>query len=140
MDKDYIPEKDGDTDSDQQSEEETGEEAGGEGGGERRGEEGGGDMREVKRHKRPRPHMWKRHVLKEKRLKGESYKNARGQERQPKTMGPPCTSQHCLRSKNRSCELLSDEERTNMFNTFWSMPSWETRKLYVQTLVGNVSV
>ncbi|KAJ4939628.1 hypothetical protein JOQ06_029072 [Pogonophryne albipinna] len=94
----------------------------------------------VKRHKRPRSHMWKRQVIKEKRLKGESYKNATGQERQPKTMGPPCTSQHCLRSEKRSCELLSEEERTDIFNNFWSMPSWETRKLYIQTLVENVPI
>lgn len=85
-------------------------------------------------------HMWKRQVIKEKRLKGESYKNATGQERQPKTMGPPCTSQHCLRSEKRSCELLSEEERTDIFNNFWSMPSWETRKLYIQTLVENVPI
>ncbi|KAK5912625.1 hypothetical protein CesoFtcFv8_002479 [Champsocephalus esox] len=84
--------------------------------------------------------MWKRQVIKEKRLKGKSYKNATGQERQPKTMGPPCTSQHCLRSEKLSCELLSEEERTDIFNNFWSMPSWETRKLYIQTLVENVPI
>jgi len=126
LDKDYRPEKDdrpdsdSDTDSAQHSEEETGAALEG---------------ATVKRHKRPRSHMWKRQVIKEKRLKGESYKNATGQERQPKTMGPPCTSQYCC----DGCELLSGEDRTDIFNKFWSMPSWETRKLYIQTLVENVS-
>ncbi|KAJ4943895.1 hypothetical protein JOQ06_006388 [Pogonophryne albipinna] len=87
LDEDYRPKKDdrpdddSDADTAQHSEEEAALEA-----------------PAVKRHKRPRLHMWKRQVIKEKRLKGESYKNATGQERQPKTMGPPCTSQHCLRT------------------------------------------
>lgn len=98
------------------------------------------DAPAVKRHKRPRSHVWKRQFIKEKRLKGESYKNATGQKRQPKIMGPPCTSQHCLRSKKQSCELLSEEERMDIFNNFWSMPSWETRKLYIQTLLENVPI
>ncbi|KAJ4932942.1 hypothetical protein JOQ06_029780 [Pogonophryne albipinna] len=129
LDEDYRPKKDdrpdddSDADTAQHSEEEAALEA-----------------PAVKSHKRPRSHMWKRQVIKEKRLKEESYKNATGQERQPKTMGPPCTSQHCLMSEKRSCELLSEEERTDIFNNFWSMPSWETRKLYIQTLVENVPI
>jgi len=55
-------------------------------------------------------------------------------------MGPPCTSQHCLKSEKRSCELLTEEERTDIFNNFWSMPSWETRKLYIQTRIENVTI
>ena len=84
--------------------------------------------------------MWKRQVIKEKQLKEESYKNATGQRRLPKTMEPPCTTQHCLRYEKQSCELLSEEERTDIFNNFWSMPSWETRKLYIQTLVENLPI
>ncbi|GLD75473.1 uncharacterized protein AKAME5_002680700, partial [Lates japonicus] len=143
LDEDYRPEKDdrpdndSDADTAQHSEEETGEE----GGGEREEETGAAlEASAVKHHKRPRSRMWKRQVIKEKRRKGESYKNATGQERQAKTMGPPCTSQHCLRSKKRSCELLSEEERTAIFNNFWAMPSWETRKLYIQTLVEHVPI
>lgn len=58
-----------------------------------------------------------------------------GQERPPKTMGPPCTSHHCLKS-----EKLTEEHGTDIFNNFWSMPFWETRKLYIQTLVQNVPI
>lgn len=141
LDEDYRPEKydrpDNNSDADmaQHSEEETGEE----GGGEKEEETGAAlEASAVKRHKRPRSRVCKRQVIQEKRLKGESYKNAAGRERQPKTMGPPCTSQHCSGSKKPSCELLSEEERTDIFNNFWSMPSWETRKLYLQTLVANV--
>lgn len=130
-DKDYTPEKDdcsdngSDTDIAQQSDGET---------------EAALETSAVQRHRRPRPHTWKREVIKEKRLKGERYRNTKGQERPPKTMGPPCTSQHCLRSKKRSCELLTEEDRTIIFNNFWSMPSWETRKLYIQTLVENLPI
>lgn len=143
LDNDYIPKKENwstsgsDTDSSQHSEEEKGEEV------EHR-EEGGGERSEerghaCKRHKNPRSHMWKRQMMKEKRLKGESYQDAKGKERQPKTMGPPCRSQYCLRSTKRSCELLCGEERTDILKKFWSMPSWETRKLYIQALIENVS-
>ena len=118
LDEDYRPEKDdspdngSDTDTAQHS------------------EGNAGDVLEtsaVQRHRRPRPDMWKREVIKEKRLKGESYNNTMGQERPPKTMGPPCTSHHCLKSKKRSCELLTEEKRTDIFNNFWSMPSWEIK-------------
>lgn len=114
LDKDYRPEEDdcpdngSDTNTAQHSEGETGAAL---------------ETSAVQRHRRPTTHMWKREVVKEKRLKGESYKNTMGQERPPKTMGPPCTSQHCLRSKKQSCELLTEEERTDIFNNFWSMPS-----------------
>jgi hypothetical protein len=128
LDEDYRPEKDGrpdsgsDTDTAQHSEGETG---------------AAPETSAVQRHRRPRPDMWRREVIKEKRLKVESYKNKVGQERAPKTMG---TSQQCLKSKKQSCELLTEEERTDIFNNFWSMPSWETRKLYIQTLVENVPI
>ena len=98
LDEDYRPEKDdspdgSDTDTAQHS------------------EGNAGDVLEtsaVQRHRRPRPDMWKREVIKEKRLKGESYNNTMGQERPPKTMGPPCTSHHCLKSKKRSLLLTTD--------------------------------
>ena len=108
LDTDCRPEKDdcsesnSDTDSTQQSEEETGEEVGGE----RREETGAAlETTVVKRQKCPRPHMWKGQVIKEKLLKGESFKNAKGQEKQPKTMGPPYKSQYCLRSKKDGLRL-----------------------------------
>lgn len=93
----------------------------------------------VKRHKRQSSHLWKEQVIKEKRLKGEGYKNRRGQEKQPRTMGQPCTSQHCLKSMKRMCEELSGEDRTDIYNHFWSMSTWDIRKVYVRTLVDNVS-
>lgn len=122
LDKDYRPEEDdcpdngSDTDTALHSEGETGAAL---------------ETSAVQCHRSPTPHMWKREVIKEKCLKGD--KNTKGQERSPKTMGPPCTSQHCLRSKKRSCELLTEEQRTDIFKNFWSVPSWET-------LVENVPV
>lgn len=133
LDEDYRPEKDDSPDNG--SDTDTAQGAVSEG--------DAGDVLEtsaVQRHRRPRPDMWKRELIKEKRLKGENYKNPMGQERPPKTMGPPCTSQHCLKSEKRSCELLTEEHRTDIFNNFWSMPFWETRKLYIQTLVQNVPI
>ena len=48
-----------------------------------------------KRHKRAAVNKWKKSIIKEKHLKGEAFKNRKGQERQAKTIGPPCKSEYC---------------------------------------------
>ncbi|KAL3995807.1 RISC-loading complex subunit TARBP2 [Sarotherodon galilaeus] len=152
-DEDEGEEKEGEGEEKEgEGEEDEGEEKKGEGDEDEGEEEEGGEVEAEEeeasptpstsavRHKRPLPHTWKKNVIKEKRLKGENYKNTMGQERPPKAMGPPCTSQHCFKSTTRSCELLTEVERRGIFNNFWSMPSWETRKVYIQTVVENVPI
>ena len=69
-----------------------------------------------KRHKHETPEEWKRQVIKNKRLKGESYKNVKGQEIQAKVMGPACTSTFCKKSSLRHCPSLSEKQRKDIFD------------------------
>ena len=91
-----------------------------------------------KRHKHKTTEEWKRQVIKNKRLKGESYKNVKGQEIQAKVMGPACTSTFCKKSSLRQCLSLSEKQRKDIFDQFWKMNTWEERRLYVYALVDRV--
>ena len=91
-----------------------------------------------KRPKHKTPEEWKRQVIKNKRLKGESCKNVKGQEIQAKGMGPACTSTFCKKSSLRHCPSLSEEQRKDIFDQFWEMNTWEERQFYVYALVDRV--
>lgn len=57
-------------------------------------------------------------------------------ERNARVMGPKCSSQICQRSKKRLCNEISQEEREQIFKTFWeNLTSWEQKKIYVSNLV-----
>jgi hypothetical protein len=94
----------------------------------------------TKRHKRRTPEKWKRQIIKTKRLNGENYRNEKGKERQARVMGAPCTSTHCIKSSLRSCQSLTEEERKEIFNKFWSINSWEERRSTVRALVDKVCI
>ena len=92
----------------------------------------------MKRCKRAKEESWAQNVLKNKRLKGEAYKNKNGQEKEKRSLGPPCISEFCKKSSLHSCELIKEEDRKFIFNKFWSIGSWTERHLYIQTLVVKV--
>ena len=92
----------------------------------------------MKRCKLAKLERWAQNVLKNKRLKGEDYKNKNGQEKEKSSLGPPCTSEFCKKSSLCSCELIK-ENRKFIFNKFWSIGSWMERHLYIQTLVVKVA-
>ena len=93
-----------------------------------------------KRRKRPAVKKWKSSTIKEKRLKGEAFRNRKGKEREAKSIGQPCTSEYCRKSTLRSCQSLSDEQRRSIFARFWSMKTWEERRSYVHALVNTVDI
>ena len=74
-----------------------------------------------------------------KRLRGVSYTNKKGQIKEAKQMGPRCTSGYCKKSSLRDCEAISAEQREWIFKQFWSMNTWSERRLYITTLVTKVS-
>ena len=92
----------------------------------------------AKRQKRPAPTKWKQNATKEKRLKGEAYQNKKGKEIKGKSMGPPCNSQFCRISGHRNCQSLTQDNRKLIFDKFWSLNSWEERRLYIRALVMKV--
>ena len=57
-----------------------------------------------KRRKRPAVQKWKSSISKEKRLNGEAFRNRKGNEREAKAIGQPCTSEYCRKS---NCEVAS---------------------------------
>ncbi len=98
------------------------------------------EVKSKKRSKHPQRSKWKQNVVKSKRLKGLPYTNKKGQVKAQKTLGPPCTSTYCQKSKLRSCHLITEDQREWIFNRFWSMESWAERRSYIQALISVVSV
>ena len=72
---------------------------------------------------------WKQNVIKGKRLSGVPYTTLKGQVKGQKIIGPPCTSASCQKSTLRSCNSISEEQREWIFTKFWSMGTWDERRV-----------
>ncbi|CAH1099730.1 unnamed protein product [Psylliodes chrysocephalus] len=59
--------------------------------------------------------------------------------RQPKTMGPSCTSSKCVKYKTRFCNTINMETRKVIFNKFWKELEWDQKKIYVTSLMKKKS-
>ena len=87
--------------------------------------------------------QWKRNANKDLRMKGQTYMGStKGKDgkmitdqKQPRRQGPKCTSAYCMKSKLRNCNDISEEDRTELFNSFWTKLDWKQRKTYVASLV-----
>ena len=55
-------------------------------------------------------------------------------------MGPRCSSHQCIKRMNRCCDDIDDESRHTIFTYFWSNLDWNSRKVYVRSLVDFVPV
>lgn len=51
-------------------------------------------------------------------------------------MGPRCCCKLCQKSKVRHCSAFTDEDRQEMFSSFWGM-DWSQKKVYVSTMVDS---
>lgn len=84
-----------------------------------------------------------------KRMHGENYygfdsqitiKNRRTTpqtiERKARVIGPPCSSQLCVRRSSRHCSKFSQKDRQELFDTFWKM-TWKEKRAHVQSLVDH---
>lgn len=107
-----------------------------------------GNMGESRKRKKVAdPESWKRKKNKKLRECGEGYLGFRklgstilqDQEREKRVMGIRCTSKQCENSKLRHCNLISEEDRHQIFNTFWNKMSWDQKKTFVLSMV-DVSV
>lgn len=87
---------------------------------------------------------WDREKTRLKRMKGEEYlgytrttdgKVFHNKMRQPKTMGPPCTSSKCVKYKTRFCNTINLERRNSIFHKFWKELEWDQKKIYVTSLM-----
>lgn len=88
------------------------------------------------RAKAAEPSKWKQSKQKQLRMEGKSYASKRKKDgetvsKQPRAMGPRCSSDTCKKASNRLCAEITEEARKRAFDEFWQHMNWAQRKLYV---------
>ena len=79
------------------------------------------------RKRRAQPSKWKRNVQKEMKLKGQEYCTSRGKIKKKKHLKPI----DCSKCKRRCTNFISESQREDIFNTFYSLSSYERQKDFV---------
>lgn len=90
----------------------------------------------------------KRKLNKRKRLAGVEYvgfstkneKIKQDQLRGARQMGPCCSSIRCAKSKARHCSRFDESIRSAIFKSFWELPHWSAKQVFVQSLVKSMNV
>lgn len=91
------------------------------------------------------PDYWIRDKVKKARERGEAYfgyciktfdaksgRRSYGRTlREQRSLGPPCTSSFCKRSKKRQCLRFTETIRQNIFDRFWKTLGWDERKAFI---------
>ncbi|XP_042346370.1 uncharacterized protein LOC121946032 [Plectropomus leopardus] len=82
------------------------------------------------------PSKWKQNKQKQLRMEGKAYVSKRKKDgeavtKQPRAVGPRCTSNACKKASNRLCNEINEEARKKVFDEFWQHMNWAQRKLYV---------
>lgn len=91
------------------------------------------------------PSKWKQNKQKQLRMEGKAYVSKRKKDgevvtKQPRAMGPRCTSNACKKASNRLCNEISEDTRKKVFNEFWQQMNWAQRKMYVAGQVDRNAV
>uniref|UniRef100_A0A1B6L4L2 Uncharacterized protein n=1 Tax=Graphocephala atropunctata TaxID=36148 RepID=A0A1B6L4L2_9HEMI len=55
-------------------------------------------------------------------------------------MGQTCTSNSCARSRLRSCDIITKDQRQELFTDYWENLNWNEKKEYVVNMVIKTSV
>ncbi|KAE8289204.1 hypothetical protein D5F01_LYC13084 [Larimichthys crocea] len=82
------------------------------------------------------PSKWKQNKQKQLRMEGKAYVSKRKKDgevvtKQPRAVGPRCTSTACKKASNRLCNEINEEARKKVFDEFWQDMNWAQRKQYV---------
>ncbi|XP_041649406.1 uncharacterized protein LOC121513614 isoform X2 [Cheilinus undulatus] len=82
------------------------------------------------------PSNWKKNKQKQLRMEGKAYTSKRKKDgeivtKQPRAVGPRCTSSLCKKACNRLCNEIEEGVRKRLFDEFWQCMSWAQRRLYV---------
>ncbi len=86
---------------------------------------------------------WKKVINKKRTMVGKSYAGKQKQKeimREPRAMGPRCSSAACAKSAKHHCSAIGEPERNNIFNDFWQHMTWEKKRVYVHGLIDVVPV
>ena len=91
------------------------------------------------------PTLWKKNVQKQMRMEGKKYlgtkkSKADGKwdycvERGERIITPRGCSKRCDKSSSKGCSKFSEEERRNLFTSFWENMNWDEKKVYCNSLV-----
>lgn len=95
-----------------------------------------GSVKSKLRSKHPNPEKWKRNLSMKERCKGETYNDRKGNLHENRKMGKKCESNFCLRAKNRGCHTIMEADRKKIFEYFWNLKTWESKKIFVQSMVN----
>lgn len=95
-----------------------------------------GASRKTSKAKIADPTKWKQNKQKQLRMEGKAYLSKRKRDgtivaKQPRTMGPRCTSNACRKASNRLCGEINEDARKKVFEEFWQHMNWAQRKVYV---------
>lgn len=82
------------------------------------------------------PSKWKQNKQKQLRMEGKAYVSKRKKDgetvtKQPRAVGPRCTSNACKKATSRLCSEINEEARKKVFDEFWQHMNWAQRKRYV---------
>lgn len=55
--------------------------------------------------------------------------------KEPKNMGPSCSSILCGKWKTQICSRIIEEERNGLLNQFWKTMNWDVKKMFVCSCV-----
>ncbi|KAG8254582.1 hypothetical protein J6590_108354 [Homalodisca vitripennis] len=61
-------------------------------------------------------------------------------EKRKRRMGQTCNSNLCAQSRLRYCNLITEEQRKELFRDFWENLSWDEKKEYIVSMVEKVEV
>ncbi|XP_067456786.1 uncharacterized protein [Thunnus thynnus] len=91
------------------------------------------------------PSKWKQNKQKQLRMEGKAYVSKRKKDgevvtKQPRAMGPRCTSNACKKASNRLCNEINEDTRKKVFDEFWQHMNWAQRKMYVAGQVDRNAV
>lgn len=91
---------------------------------------------------KPKPDVWKRKTSQNMRMNGNDYigyqrkGNVVSQDvtRSARKIQPTCISKFCKKSKNRFCDTFEENQRLEIFSSFWKA-SWDEKKAFVSSIV-----
>ena len=102
------------------------------------------DVRKRAKKGQANPDLWHKNKNKILRSQGKMYegvrkdpvskKNDYHNAREPRVMGPGCSSRGCEKSSLRHCSEFTPTARQEIFDYFWKM-DWDQRKVYVTSIV-----
>ncbi len=77
------------------------------------------------------------------RMQGQSYKGiekiagryVQSRQRPERKVGATCKSTFCQNTPKRKCSAISEDQRQQIFTTFWKKMDWDQRKVYVRSLI-----